>query len=83
MDLDKFPASRVCQLAKKIESSKATARHIKQVAGDPKASQISLMCHQHTELPNGKHKKKNHKPSRSKYTIKMVNKDPKPIQEEL
>ena len=33
VDLDKFPASKVCQLAKKYESSKATARHIKQVAG--------------------------------------------------
>ena len=31
VDLDKFPASRVHQLAKKMESSKATARHIKQV----------------------------------------------------
>ena len=29
VDLDKFPASRVCQLAKKYESSKATVRHIK------------------------------------------------------
>ena len=35
IDLDKFPASRVCQLAKKLESSKATARHIKQVPGEP------------------------------------------------
>ena len=29
IDLDKFPASKVCQLAKKMESSKATARHIR------------------------------------------------------
>ena len=29
VDLDKFPASKVHQLAKKYESSKATARHIK------------------------------------------------------
>ena len=29
IDLDKFPASKVRQLAKKMESSKATARHIK------------------------------------------------------
>ena len=33
VDLEKFPASRVHQLAKKMESSKATARHIRQVAG--------------------------------------------------
>ena len=38
VDLDKFPASKVCQLAKKIESSKATARHIKQVVGDPQTT---------------------------------------------
>ena len=37
-DLDMLPASRVCQLAQKMESSKATARHIKQVAGDPQGS---------------------------------------------
>ena len=38
-----------------MESSKATARHIKQVAGDPQAAQINLMHHQHTELPNGEY----------------------------
>ena len=41
-----------------MESSKATARHIKQLAGDPQAAQINLMCHQCTELSNGKYKKK-------------------------
>ena len=35
--LEKFPASKVRQLAKKMESSNATAHHIKQVAGDPQA----------------------------------------------
>ena len=35
IDLNKIPASKVCQLAKKMESSKATAKHIKQVASDP------------------------------------------------
>ena len=34
VDLDKFPASRVCWLVKKFESSKATVHHIKQLAGD-------------------------------------------------
>ena len=57
VDMDKFPASKVCQLAKKYESSKATARHIKQVAGETQAMQIHLMRHQHTELCNGKYKK--------------------------
>ena len=58
VDLEKIPASRVRQLAKKIESSKATACHIKQVAGDPQAVQINLLRHQCTELPAGKYKKK-------------------------
>ena len=58
VDLDKFPASRVRQLAKKVDSSKATAHHIKWVAGDPQAAQINLLTHQHTELPAGKYKKK-------------------------
>ena len=56
-NLDKFPASKVCQLAKKYESSKATVRHIKQVAGEMQATKIHLMRHQHTELPYGKYKK--------------------------
>ena len=58
VDLEKFPASKVRQLAKKLESSKATACHIKQVAGDPQAAQINLLRHQRTELPAGKYKKK-------------------------
>ena len=45
VDLDKFPASRVCQLAKRYESSKATVRHIKQVSGEPQATQINLLHH--------------------------------------
>ena len=58
VDLEKFPASKVRQLAKKLESSKATACHIKQVAGDLQAAQINLLRHQCTELPAGKYKKK-------------------------
>ena len=58
MDLEKFLASKVRQLAKKMESSKATACHIKQVAGDPQTAQINLMRHQHTEIPPGKCKTK-------------------------
>ena len=38
VDLEKFTASNVRLLAKKLESSKATACHIKQVAGDPQAA---------------------------------------------
>ena len=38
VDLNKFPASKVRQLAKRMESSKATVHHIQQVAGDPQAA---------------------------------------------
>ena len=58
IDLLKFPASRVRQLAKRMESFKATMHHIKQVAGDPQAAQINLLRHQCTEVPAGKYKKK-------------------------
>ena len=40
-DLDKFPASKVRQLAKKMENSKATARHMKQVVSDLQVPQIN------------------------------------------
>ena len=66
VNLDKFPASKVHQLAKRIETSKATARHIKQVAGDPQAAQINLMCYQCTELANSKYKKKKKRKSSGK-----------------
>ena len=57
VDLEIFPASRVRKLAKKPESSKATAHHIKQVAVDPQTAQINLLRHQCTELPAGKYEK--------------------------
>ena len=66
VDLDMFPASRVCQLAKRMESSKATACHIKQVAGDPEATQINLLRHQCTELPAGKYNNKKKSSVKSK-----------------
>ena len=58
IELDKLPASRVCQLAKKLVSSKATVRHIKQVSREPQANQIHLLHHQRTELPQHRYKKK-------------------------
>ena len=72
VDIQKFPASKVQQLAKKMESSKATAKHIRQVAGYLPVAQIQLMHHQCTELPSGnynKHKRatkqkvQNHRPT--------------------
>ena len=72
VDIQKFPASKVCQLAKKMESSKATAKHIRQVAGDIPAAQVQLMQHQCTRLPTGnyprrkstQHLARNHKTAR-------------------
>ena len=58
-DLEQYPASKVCQLAKKLESIKATARHIKQATSNPQAAQINLLRHQRTELVHKK--KKGHK----------------------
>ena len=45
-------------MAKKLESSKATTRHIKQVSEEPQATQINLPQHQRTELPQNRYKKK-------------------------
>ena len=59
VDIQKFLASKVCQLAKKMESSKAKAKHIRQVAGDIPAAQVQLMRHQHTQLPTGNYPKRN------------------------
>ena len=58
VNIQRFPASKVRQLAKKMESSKATAKHIRQVAGDLPVVQIQLMQHQHTELPAGNYPKR-------------------------
>ena len=41
--LSKFPASPVYKLAKKMESSQATAKHMKQVTRDPQAVQVNLL----------------------------------------
>ena len=50
--------AEVCQLAKKLESSKATVRHIKQISREPQATQINLLCHQRTKFPQHRYKKK-------------------------
>ena len=72
IDLDKFPASRVPQLAKKYESSKATVQHIKQVSGEPQATQINLLCHQRTKLPQHRYKKKRFTQNPGQVTINHV-----------
>ena len=69
VDIQKSPASKVQQLAKKMESSKAATKH--RFAGDLLTAQIHLMHHQCTKLlarNYNKHKKltkqrpQNHKP---------------------
>ena len=52
VDLDKFPASKVCQLAKRMESSKATVWHIKQVSGDCAMPwlKLTLICFAKIEI---------------------------------
>ena len=63
VDIQKVPASKVCQLAKKMESSKATAKHIRQVAGDLLAAQVQLMQHQRTQLPAGNYPRRKPHPT--------------------
>ena len=70
IDLNIFPASKVRQLAKKMESSKVTARHIKQVASEPQAAQIHLIQHQCTELPPSKFQRKQKTSFRSWHSYK-------------
>ena len=43
MELEKCPASKIRQLAERMGSSKTTAHHTKQVAGDPQAAK-SISC---------------------------------------
>ena len=82
--MDKFPASKVRQLAKKLESSKSTVKFIKQVSNEPQATQIYLLRHQCTELPPNKHQRKQRKskprPSNYKYQQEGRKID-KPLQE--
>ena len=66
IDLEKFPASKVRQLAKKLESSKCTARHIKKMSSDLQATQIHLLRHQRTELPPCKAQRKQFKKNKSR-----------------
>ena len=66
INLDQFPASKVRQLAKKLESSRSTAKHIKQVSNEPQATQVNLLRHQHTELPPTKFQRKQRKSFKSR-----------------
>ena len=59
--MDNFPASKVRQLAKKLESSKSTAKYIKQASNEPQDTQIHLLRHQCTELLPNKHQRNQRK----------------------
>ena len=79
INLDMFPASKVRQLAKKMESSKSTAGHIKAVASDPQVVQVNLMRHQSTDLPPSKSRQKqnSHKSkSKKRYSSEHTNQRP-------
>ena len=43
VELSKLPASKLRQLAKKFESSQATAKHMKQITRDPQVVQVNLL----------------------------------------
>ena len=61
VELEKFPASKVRQMAKKLESSQSTARHIKKMSSEPQANQIHLLRHHRTDLPPSKFQRKQNK----------------------
>ena len=65
IDLEKFPA-------KKLESPKSIARHIKMVTGEPSAAQINLIRHKRTEIPLNKAQRKQNK-FRTKPNFKREN----------
>ena len=55
-------------MAKKLEYSKSTAKHIKQLSCEPQATQVNLLRHQRTELWPSKLQRKERKVFRSKQT---------------
>ena len=61
VELEKFLASKVRQMAKKLESSQSTARHIKKMSSKPQANQIHLLRHQRSELLPSKFQRKQNK----------------------
>ena len=69
------------QLAKKMESSKSTTRHIKAVASDLQVAQVDLMRHQRTDLQPNKskwiqHSHKHRSKSQKRYSNEHKNQRP-------
>ena len=83
VNLNKFPASKARQMAKKLESSQATAKHMKQVTKEPHATQINLLRHQRTELPPSKAQRRQnkvrHKPNFNRENNHQVNYKPNEV----
>ena len=48
-------------MANKLESSQATAKHMKQVTKEPHATEINLLRHQRTELPPSRAQRRQNK----------------------
>ena len=74
VDLDKFPANKVHQLAKKYECFKATARHIKQVEGKMQATQIHLWDTSALNCPLENTRSRGPRPSQDQCRTRMWNK---------
>ena len=73
IDLETFLASKVRQLAKRLESSKFTARHTKKMSSEPETTQVNLLRHQRIEKPPNKaqrkqFKKKKFRPKNIRYS---------------
>ena len=66
VELNKFPANKVRQMVKKVESSQSTARYIKKMSSEPQVTQIHLLRHQRTELPTTKFQRKQNKRYKSR-----------------
>ena len=83
VNLNKFLASKVRQMTKKLESSQATAKHMKQVTKEPHGTQIYLLRHQRTELPPSKaqrrQKKLRHKPNVNRENYHQANDKPNEV----
>ena len=63
IDLAQYPAAKVWQMAKKLESSKVTAKHIKQHTSNKQgAAQIVVLQHNCISLPPKKKKAVKSKP---------------------
>ena len=64
--LKNFPASKVRQLAKRLASSKSTAKHIMKMSSDPHTTTVNLLRHQSTDIPPNKAQRKYFKKNKFK-----------------